>query len=217
MNIILLGPPGAGKGTQARKLEEKHGMTQLSTGDMLRASITKKEQFGLEAKKLMDEGSLVPDELMIKLIEARIMQPDCEKGFILDGFPRTVGQAIALDTMLSQKEKNLDYVVEIKVNEDDLVERVAGRFTCSSCGEGYHDKFRPTKVAGICDACGSKKFTRRVDDNAETMKNRLKAYHGLTAPIVPYYQGRGALKEIDGMLPMDEVFESLEEILGFKP
>lgn len=216
MNIILLGPPGAGKGTQARQLEEKHGMTQLSTGDMLRASIKNGEPLGLEAKKLMDAGTLVPDSLMIKLIETRIDQPDCVKGFILDGFPRTVPQAEALDVMLQAKGKTLDAVVELKVDEDKLVERVAGRFTCAKCGEGYHDTFRPTKIPNVCDACGGSTFTRRADDNAETMKTRLKAYREQTAPILPYYQGKGALKSIDGMAAMNDVFKALEKTLGFE-
>lgn len=214
MNIILLGPPGAGKGTQARQLEEKYGMVQLSTGDMLRASIKKGEPLGVQAKALMDAGQLVPDDLMIALIEERIDQPDCAKGFILDGFPRTVPQAEALDVMLSKKNKALHFVVELKVDEDALVERVSGRFTCSTCGEGYHDRFKPTKVAGVCDVCGSVNFTRRADDNAETMKARLQAYREQTAPILPYYQARGALKSVDGMAPMEDVFESLEETMG---
>lgn len=215
MNIILLGPPGAGKGTQARQLEEKYGMVQLSTGDMLRASIKKGEPLGLEAKKLMDAGTLVPDELIVRMIETRIDQPDCAKGFILDGFPRTVPQAEALDKMLAAKGKKLDSVVELKVDEEKLVERVSGRFTCAKCGEGFHDKFRPTKVAGVCDKCGSTEFTRRADDNAETMIARLKAYRDQTAPILPYYQAKGALKGVDGMAPMGEVFRELEKALGF--
>jgi adenylate kinase len=215
MNIILLGPPGAGKGTQARHLEVSHGMIQLSTGDMLRTSIKNDEPLGREAKKIMDAGELVPDELMIRLIEDRIKQPDCAKGFILDGFPRTVAQAEALDHMLDQQGRKLDSIIELKVDEDKLVERVSGRFTCASCGEGYHDKFRPTKQAEVCDVCGSTKFTRRADDNAETMKARLGAYRKQTAPIVPYYEKKGMLKSIDGMQKMDVVFAALEGLLGF--
>ncbi|MGE0109779.1 MAG: adenylate kinase [Bdellovibrionales bacterium] len=214
MNIILLGPPGAGKGTQARMLEDEHGMIQLSTGDMLRQAVKKGEELGKQAKALMDAGKLVPDELMIKLIEERISKPDCEKGFILDGFPRTVPQAVALDAMLEEKNKQLNCVVELKIDEDKLVERVAGRFTCAVCGEGFHDKFRPTKVEGVCDKCGATEFTRRPDDNAETMKTRLAAYRDQTAPIIPYYQGKSMLKEVDGMLSMAEVYQSLEVTLG---
>lgn len=216
MNIILLGPPGAGKGTQARELETRHGMVQLSTGDMLRASIKRGEPLGLEAKKIMDAGELVPDELIIKMIEERISQPDCNKGFILDGFPRTVAQAEALDKMLADKNKSLDAVIELKVDEAKMVERVSGRFTCAKCGEGYHDKFRPTQKNGVCDKCGNTEFTRRADDNAETMIARLAAYNKQTAPILPYYRGKGMLKEVDGMLSMPEVLECLEKLLGFK-
>jgi len=215
MNIILLGPPGAGKGTQARQLEEKYGLVQLATGDMLRAAVKKGEPLGLEAKKIMDAGNLVPDELMIRLIETRIDQPDCAKGFILDGFPRTVPQAQALDHMLTAKAKKLDAVIELKVNEDQLIERVAGRFTCAKCGEGYHDTFKRPQKDGMCDECGGIEFTRRADDNAETMKTRLKAYHDLTAPILPYYEARGALRHVDGMLPFEAVFAELVEMLGF--
>ncbi|MDD3288362.1 MAG: adenylate kinase [Alphaproteobacteria bacterium] len=217
MNIILLGPPGAGKGTQARHLEEKYGLVQLSTGDMLRASIKRAEPLGLEAKKIMDKGELVPDDLIVRMIESRIGRPDCEKGFILDGFPRTVIQAEALDKMLADKNQKLDMVVELKVNEDLLVERVSGRFTCSRCGEGYHDKFCATQVPGICDKCGGGEFTRRADDNAETMKARLGAYNSQTAPILPYYESKGILKSVDGMLSMPEVFHELEKVLGVAP
>ena len=214
MNIILLGPPGAGKGTQARQLEEQYGLIQLSTGDMLRAAIKKGEPLGLEAKAIMEAGKLVPDHLMVGLIEERISQPDCAKGFILDGFPRTVPQAEALDVMLKAKGKDLDAVIELKVDEDKLVERVSGRFTCADCGEGYHDSFKPTKGAGVCDSCGSTNFTRRSDDNAETMRKRLEAYRDLTAPILPYYKKRGVLKYVDGMAAMPAVFGFLESVLG---
>jgi len=214
MNIILLGPPGAGKGTQARMLEEQFGMIQIATGDMLRASIKKGEPLGLEAKSLMDKGALVPDELMVKLIESRIAQPDCSKGFILDGFPRTTPQAEALDTMLASRGMKLDAVVELKVDEDRLVERVSGRFTCAKCGEGYHDTFKKAQKEGVCDSCGATEFTRRADDNAETMKTRLKAYRDQTAPILPYYQGKGVLLSIDGMADLMDVYKSLSQVLG---
>lgn len=213
MNIILLGPPGAGKGTQARKLEEKYGMIQLSTGDMLRTSIKKGEPLGLEAKGLMDQGSLVPDALIVSMIEARIDQPDCAKGFILDGFPRTVPQAQALDQMLSLKNKSLDSVIELKVDEVALIERVAGRFTCAKCGEGYHDTFKPTRLEGICDVCGAKDFSRRSDDNAETMQIRLQAYRDQTAPILPYYAQKGMLKSLDGMADVNIVFGQICQLI----
>lgn len=213
MNIILLGPPGAGKGTQARLLEEAYGVVQVSTGDMLRAAIKKGEPLGKEAQKIMSEGKLVPDDLIIRMIEDRIGNPDCVKGFILDGFPRTVPQAEALDKMLAVHGKKLDAVIEIKVDEAALLERVSGRFTCAKCGEGYHDKFRPLKKAGICDVCGGTEFTRRPDDNAEAMETRLKAFHAQTAPILPYYRNKNLLKSVNGMAPMLDVQKAIVAIL----
>jgi len=213
MNIILIGAPGAGKGTQAKFLEEKFGMVQLSTGDMLRAAVRNKTPLGLEAKSIMDAGKLVPDALMVNLIKERIAKPDCARGFILDGFPRTVPQAEALDKMLQEQKKRLNYVIELKVDENALIERVSGRFTCAECGMGYHDKFKQTKVSGVCDSCGSKEFTRRPDDNAETMKARLKAFNEQTAPILPYYKAKGMLKSVDGMADMPVVTKSIEAIL----
>jgi len=214
MNIILLGPPGAGKGTQARLLEEEFGLIQISTGDMLRAAIKKGEPLGLEAKAIVDKGQLVPDNLMIRLIETRIDQDDCAKGFILDGFPRTVPQAEALDHMLTSKNKKLDAVVEISVDEDQLILRVSGRFTCAKCGEGFHDTLKPTAKPGVCDHCGGTEFTRRSDDNAQTMKTRLQAFHDQTAPILPYYRMRGVLKTIDGMDSPEKVYQMLVALLG---
>jgi adenylate kinase len=213
MNVILLGPPGAGKGTQARLLEEKFGIVQVATGDMLRAAVKRGEPLGLEAKKIMDAGKLVPDELMIRMIEDRIGKPDCAKGFILDGFPRTVPQAEALDSMLAVHGKKLDAVIELDVDEASLVERVSGRFTCAKCGEGYHDTFRLPKKPGMCDVCGGTEFVRRPDDNPETMKARLKAFHEQTAPILPYYRSKGLLRSVNGMIPMLDVHRALAAIL----
>jgi len=214
MNIILLGPPGAGKGTQARHLQEKYGMIQLSTGDMLRASIKRGEPLGIQAKKLMDVGTLVPDDLIVSMLEERIKQPDCAQGFILDGFPRTVPQAEALDKMLTAANTRLDAVVELTVDEKKLIERVSGRFTCAECGEGYHDVFKMPMETEVCDSCGGTVFVRRADDNAGIMKARLKAYREQTAPILPYYKEQGLLRTLDGMASMPEVFRSIEQTLA---
>ena len=214
MNIILLGPPGAGKGTQAQRLQTDVGMIQLSTGDMLRAAVKSGSALGQQAKGIMDAGKLVPDELMVGLIEDRIAQPDAAKGFILDGFPRTEAQAEALDKMLTKSGKKLDKVIEMEVDEKALTERVVGRFTCAKCGTGYHDKFKRPKVEGVCDVCGSKEFTRRKDDNAETMKTRMAAYRAQTEPLLPYYRAKGVLKTVDGMAAMDEVYRQIRAVLA---
>jgi adenylate kinase len=213
MNLILLGPPGAGKGTQAKRLEDRHSLVQLSTGDMLRAVVASGAPLGQQAKEIMAAGKLMPDELMIEMIADRITKPDCSTGFILDGFPRTVPQAEALDRMLEKKGLKLDHVIEMKVDDAALVERITGRYTCAKCGQGYHDKFQTPKVDGVCDVCGSTEFTRRADDNAETVSTRLAAYHKQTAPILPYYRERGVLETVDGMADIDVVTEQIETLL----
>ena len=213
MNIILLGAPGAGKGTQAQRLQTDAGMVQLSTGDMLRAAVKSGSALGQQAKGIMEAGKLVPDELMVGLIEDRIGQPDCAKGFILDGFPRTEAQASALDRMLAKSGKKLAEVIEMEVDEKALTERIVGRFTCAKCGAGYHDKFKRPKVDGVCDVCGSKEFTRRKDDTAETLKTRMAAYRAQTEPLLPYYRARGVLRQVDGMAPMDAVYRQITSVL----
>tara|TARA_E500000331_G_scaffold36883_1_gene30744 strand:+ start:72 stop:716 length:645 start_codon:yes stop_codon:yes gene_type:complete len=214
MILILLGPPGCGKGTQAKRLEDGRGLVQLSTGDMLRAAVASGNEMGQQAKKVMYAGELMPDEIMIQIISDRIDEPDCQNGFILDGFPRTIPQAEALDKLLDAKFLKLGKIIELKVDEEALVERVTGRYSCAKCGSGYHDKFQQPKQNGVCDSCGSTEFSRRSDDNEETVRSRLAAYHDQTAEIVPYYNGKGLLAEIDGMAEIEDVTVAIEGIIA---
>jgi adenylate kinase len=214
MNLILLGPPGAGKGTQARMIADDRKVVQLSTGDMLRAAVEAGSQVGKLVKETIEKGDLVSDQIVIELISDRIEEPDCEKGFILDGFPRTVTQAEALDVLLTEKNKTLDAVIELKGDDEQLIERIVGRFTCAQCGEGYHDTFRRPAVDDVCDKCGGSEFTRRKDDNEVTVRSRLEAYHIVTVPLVGYYGSNGKLKSVDGMLDINSVKNQIKEALS---
>ncbi|NDW03718.1 adenylate kinase [Jiella pacifica] len=213
MKLILLGPPGAGKGTQAQRLIDRHGIPQLSTGDMLRAAVAAETEVGVKAKAIMDAGNLVPDEVVNAIVAERLAADDCSSGFILDGYPRTLKQADSLEALLDVRGQHLDHVIELKVDDDVLVKRVSGRFSCAKCGTVYHDEDRRPKNEGVCDNCGSTEFKRRPDDNAETMRSRLRAYYKETSPLVGYYHCKGTLRSIDGMAPIDEVTESIEQIL----
>ncbi|MDH4440209.1 MAG: adenylate kinase [Rhizobium sp.] len=214
MRLILLGPPGAGKGTQAQRIVEKHGIPQLSTGDMLRAAVTAGTDVGKRAKAVMDAGKLVSDEIVIAIVSERIDAPDCANGFILDGFPRTLVQADATEAMLSGKGLDLSAVVEIRVDDDILADRIAGRYTCGNCGAGYHDENLKPKVEGVCDKCGSTHFKRRPDDNRETVRTRLQAYYKETSPLIGYYHCKGKLHSVDGMGEIDAVTAEIEAILA---
>lgn len=214
MKLIFIGPPGSGKGTQAMRLQREHGVVQLSTGDMLRSAVASGSEIGQQAKAIMEAGQLVPDQVMVQMIKERIAQPDCSSGFILDGFPRTIAQAEALDEMLAADSSTLDSVIEFQVDTDVLVKRVTGRFTCAQCGEGYHDVFKRPKVEGVCDVCNAREFKCRADDNAETVTTRLDAYHAQTEPLLPYYQEKGILKSVDAMGAIEDVSKEIDEVLG---
>jgi adenylate kinase len=214
VNIILLGPPGAGKGTQAQRLVDRHGMRQLSTGDMLRAAVKAGTPVGLQAKAVMERGELVSDEIVSALIGEELDAMGADAGAIFDGYPRTEAQAGSLDAILQARGRSLDHVIELAVDEDALVERITGRFTCANCGKGYHDRFEQPRVAGVCDKCGSTEFKRRPDDNEETVRTRMAEYRAKTAPILPIYEKRGIVSRVDGMADMDQVTAAIEGLIA---
>jgi adenylate kinase len=214
MNLILLGPPGAGKGTQAKLLEEKFSLKQLSSGDMLRAAVQGGTPVGQKAKSFMDNGALVPDDLVVEVVFEHLANLKDGSGFILDGFPRTVEQAEALDEWLDERGAAIDRVIVIKVRDELLIERVAGRYTCAKCGEGYHESFKRPATEGVCDKCGSHEFKRRADDNRETVKNRLEVYHTQTAPLIDYYEGHGKVAVVDGEAPIENVSKQIDEVFS---
>ena len=213
MILILLGAPGAGKGTQAERLVTAYGLVQLSTGEMLRSEVKSGSKLGQKAKEIMESGELVPDDLIIKMISVRISQESNAEGIILDGFPRTTEQAKALDIMLKEKDLRINHVIQLEVNEEEIIERLSGRFSCTDCGMGYHEKFATPANKGICDKCKSTNFTRRSDDSPKTLRNRLSAYKEQTALILPYYSTKGCLKSIDGMAEMDIVFDEIKKMI----
>jgi adenylate kinase len=214
VNIILLGPPGAGKGTQAQRLVERHGMRQLSTGDMLRAAVKAGTPVGLQAKAVMERGELVSDEIVSALIGEELTAMGPDTGAIFDGYPRTAAQAGQLDAILAEHGRKLDHVIELEVDEDALVERITGRFTCATCGEGYHDAFKRPRAEGTCDKCGGHEFKRRPDDNEETVRTRMAEYRAKTAPILPLYEARGIIARVDGMADIDAVTQDIEAVLA---
>ena len=212
--LILLGPPGAGKGTQARMLEETFGLVQLSTGDMLRAAVASGSDAGREAKAVMEAGGLVSDDIVLDILADRLRQPDCARGVVLDGFPRTSGQAEALDALLEGRGQRIDAAVSLDVDDVKMVTRIAGRYTCAGCGEGYHDSYKTPKVDGTCDSCGGREMKRRADDNAKTVMSRLDAYHAQTAPLIDYYGGKGTLKRVNAMGPIDDICREIAGLVA---
>ncbi|NDV49476.1 MULTISPECIES: adenylate kinase [unclassified Salipiger] len=211
--LILLGPPGAGKGTQARKLEDKYGLVQLSTGDLLRAAVAQGTEAGKQAKAVMEAGELVSDDIVIAILRDRIKESDCAAGVILDGFPRTTVQAEALDALLAESGQKINAAISLEVDDAAMVDRISGRYTCAACGEGYHDTFKTPKESGVCDTCGGTEMKRRADDKAETVASRLEAYHAQTAPLIGYYEGKGALSRIDAMGKIEEIAAGLGAIV----
>ncbi|MGB1023377.1 MAG: adenylate kinase [Paracoccaceae bacterium] len=214
VNLILLGPPGAGKGTQARMLEEAFGLVQLSTGDLLRGAVNAGTPAGLAAKSVMEKGELVSDEIVLAVLEERLQQPDVAAGTILDGFPRTAAQAEALDGLLAARNQQIDAVISLEVDDEAMVARVSGRYTCADCGEGYHDEFKQPATEGVCDKCQGSSFKRRPDDNAETVRTRLSAYHAQTAPLIEYYNARGTLSKVAAMGAIDDIAKALGKIVS---
>ena len=212
--LILLGPPGAGKGTQARMLEDKFGLVQLSTGDLLRKAVTAGTEAGRAAKAVMESGGLVSDEIVIAILRDRMAEPDCAKGVVLDGFPRTTAQAEALDGFLASANQKISAAISLEVDDSEMITRISGRYTCASCGEGFHDTFKKPAIEGKCDKCGHTEFKHRADDNAETVASRLAAYHAQTAPLIDYYQAQSVLKGIDAMGQIDQIASDLQELVG---
>lgn len=211
--FILLGPPGAGKGTQARRLEERFGLVQLSTGDLLRAAVAEGSEAGTRAKEVMEAGGLVSDEIVIAILDDRLDQPDTAKGVILDGFPRTTAQAEALDDLLARRGRSVSAAVSLEVDDAAMVERISGRYTCATCGEGWHDSFKRPATPGVCDVCDGTAFKRRADDTAETVASRLAAYHAETAPLIDHYRARGTLERVPAMGAIDDIAQALSEIV----